>query len=387
MSKVSIYESTEYNSSIIEENVSKIFNDLGGIENLIKPNQKVFLKLNALMPILPEAGITTHPEFLRGVIKVIKKITKNIYVGDNPATKELETTMKKNGTYQVCIEENVIIPNNKETTFIKNEEGKIFNNFEVSKVMVECDVLINLPKLKTHGLAYMTIAEKNLFGLIVGLNKAQWHVKAQSPLEFAQMLSDLYGAILNTFKEKKLIHIVDGILGLEGDGPGTGGKSRKANIILGSLDGIALDRVACEIVGLNHQKFITNIVANRNKLGENDLNKITILGDDIKKWKSLKFIEPEKIAKNGYLLKLIQIQAVKNSLLEHPVIDPEKCIKCGECAKICPPKALTFEKGKIPKLNKGVCIRCWCCAEVCPEAAITKSERPLLGRLIFKDRL
>ena len=116
---------------------------------------------------------------------------------------------------------------------------------------------------------------------IYGLNKSAWHVKASNQLEFGEAINDLYGAILDSYKGKTIINICDGIIGLEGEGPSTGGKAKQANTILTSLDGVSLDRVAVEIMGLNYKKsFITNIASSRG-YGEGDISKIEVLGDEI----------------------------------------------------------------------------------------------------------
>ena len=217
-----------------------------------------------------------------------------------------------------------------------------------------------------------------------GLNKSAWHVKANNPLEFGEAMNDLFGAILESFKKKnaKMIHIADGIIGLEGEGPSTGGKPKQANAIIASLDAISLDRVACELVHLNPEKlFITNIAGERG-YGESNIENIEIVGNQLTDFNV--FFEEPKDSLGNIGLRILKFKPLRNLILEHPVINHNKCIKCGECAKICPPKTMTIVKGEFPKLHNIKCIRCWCCQEVCPQNAIDKSKRPLLGRLIIK---
>ena len=206
-------------------------------------------------------------------------------------------------------------------------------------------------------------------------------------IEFADAINDLYGAILEQMTNKTMIHICDGIVGLEGEGPSSAGITKKANIILTSFDAVSLDRVACEVTKLNHQKlFITNTACDR-KIGEGDINNIEILGDSLNDFQDLSFLEPKDSLSN-FGLKILKIKPLRNLLLEHPVIEESKCIKCGECVKICPPKTMIIKKkdGKVsfPKLKAINCIRCWCCSEVCPQNAIKKNKRPLLGKILFK---
>lgn len=370
--------------SNIQDNVNYLLDNVLDNGSVIKDNMTVFLKTNALAPHPASKAITTHPLVVQAVIRYFKKYKVKIIVGDNPATKEMKTVYKVNGTMDVVEQEKVELANNKELTVITAKEYKRYKEFNVSKEMMEADILVNLPKLKTHGLAYFTGAQKNLFGTIYGLEKAQWHVKSSTPLEFGEAMSDLYSAIKETMKDKIFVNLMDGIEGLEGEGPSTGGTKKEAHVLLSSKDAIALDRVAIEVVKLDYTKSFISIISNNRGLGEFNLENIKIEGDALELFQDVKFVAP-KVEEIGIRsLKLVNKYNVKNFVLEHPKFDKKKCIKCGECKKICPPQAITIEKGKYPKVNKNKCIRCWCCAEVCPVNAISKSKRPLIGRLFFK---
>ena len=384
MSNVSLIKCETYQQDILQEKISEAVNLIGGFKSLVKKDSKVFIKLNLVGPFDKDKGITTHPEVVRSVIKEVKKYTNNITVGDNPAVRDQIHTLKKCGIYEVLIEENVKILNQSKIITIHNSNPNVYPDFEVTEEMINCDLLINLPKLKTHSLAYMTVCEKNFFGTIYGLNKSAWHVKANNPLEFGEAMNDLYGAILETLKKNNstILNICDGILGLEGEGPSTGGKPKYANAILCSLDAVSLDAVACKLVNLDSEKlFITNIAGNRG-YGESNINNINILGNQLSDF-NVYFEEPKDSVGN-IGLRILKFKPLRNLVLEHPKINHDKCIKCGECAKICPPQTMTIEKGKFPKLKNIKCIRCWCCQEVCPQNAIEKSKRPLIGRLLIK---
>ncbi len=372
----------QYNFFLVKEKINEMFNELNFLEK-INETTNVFVKLNLVGPFDPSTGITTHPIVLKAVLDIIKQKTKNIIVGDNPATRDQISTMKKCGVYDIIKEYECKILEGDIFTKISNPNHKIYNAFEVSKQMIDADILINIPKLKTHTLAYMTCAQKNFFGLIYGLNKSAWHVKASNPLEFGDAINDLYGALLDNYKSKTILHLCDGIIGLEGEGPSSGGIPKQANVLLASYDAVALDRVACELVKLDHNKlYITNIAQERN-YGEGNLNNIKIIGNQLDDFSDLKFLAP-KDSLSHIGLKFLRFKFLRNMLLEHPKINKNKCIKCGECAKICPPKTMLLEKGQFPHLKNTDCIRCWCCAEVCPKNAIEKSNRPMLGKVLLK---
>ena len=382
MVKVVLLKCEEYQLELIKNKITEGLSFFGGLQNFIRKDDRVFIKLNCVGPFEPEKAITTHPVFAKAIIQLVKEITPNITIGDNPATKDLMYTLKKNGLYDVIQEENLEIINGKEFTTITNSNCHIYSDFQVSKAMVDVDVMINLPKLKTHSLAYMTGAQKNLFGFIFGLNKAGWHVKASNPLEFGEAINDLYGAILDTYKNKKILNIMDGIVGLEGEGPSSGGLPKQASAILISPDGISLDRIAVEIVHLDVNKLFINNIGGQRGYGENNLDKITILGNSLVDFQDVHFLPP-KDSLGNLGLKMLRVKMIRNLLLEHPVVKHGECIKCGECAKICPPKAMTIKPGEFPRLDKSHCVRCWCCSEVCPQNAIKKSKRPIAGRIIF----
>ncbi|HHU55182.1 MAG TPA: DUF362 domain-containing protein [Acholeplasmataceae bacterium] len=381
--KVALINCFNYELEELKTKIKDALDLIGGLET-IPQNARVLIKPNCLGPFHYSQAITTHPVFVQAVIQIVKTRTNNIIVGDNPATKNLIYTLKKNGIYDVIENEKVEILKGDIFTTIYNEEGKIYHEFEVSKQMIDVDIMINLPKLKTHALMYLTCAQKNLFGLIYGLNKASWHVKAPNPLVFAEAFNDFYGAILNSYQNKKIINICDGIIGLEGEGPSTSGFPKEAGAILASFDAISLDRVAIEIAGLEYDKYVLNQIGSKRGLGVGNLKDIEIVGEKINTFENIKFV-PATNPLSIRSLRLLKFKRLRNLVLEHPVIDKQKCIKCGECAKICPPKALTIKKGSYPKLNKTSCIRCWCCSEVCPQNAINKSERPLLGKILLKN--
>lgn len=380
--KVYIKYSKDYND--IQDKVDYLLDSVLDNGKVIKEGMTVFLKTNALAPHPASKAITTHPSVVQAVIRYLKKYNVRIIVGDNPATKEMSLVYKVNGTKAVVDEEKVELANNGDLKVISSPNYKRYKDFNVSKQIVEADILINLPKLKTHGLAYFTGAEKNLFGLIYGLEKAQWHVKSSTPLEFGEAMADLYSAIKNEMKDKIFVNLMDGIEGLEGEGPSTGGSKKEANVLLASKDAVALDRVAMEIVKLDYKKAFISIITNNRGLGEFDLNNIEIEGDDLSLFNDIKFI-PAKVEEVGIrAIKMLNKFNIKRFILEHPKFDSSKCIKCGECKKICPPQAIVMKKGKVPKVNKSKCIRCWCCGEVCPVNAISKSSRPLIGKMFFK---
>ena len=370
-----------YDFDLLKEVIRDALNSTSFVN--IKKDDTVFLKVNCLGPYREELAITTNPIFLKAVIELVKEKTLNILVGDNPASRDIIFCLKKNGMYDVICEENVKVFNPLEQVEIINNDAKNFRSFMVSKQIVECDYLINIPKLKTHALTYFTCAQKNLFGLIYGLNKSSWHVKAPTPLDFANAIADLYGAIIDHFGKDHIINICDAIDCLEGEGPGPSGSKCFVGAVLAANDALALDKVAIEVAGLDYNSYALGKGLVNTNYGETNLDNITIIGDEIESFNNIHIKEPDKKVTSS-ITKLVNHKFIRNLCLEHPLVDKNKCVKCGECAKMCSSHAMTILKGEYPKLKSKKCIRCWCCSEVCPQSAIKKSNRPLIGKILFK---
>ena len=387
MSKVIIRKQTNYDVDELEKlflETLPLLDKDNNLENLIKKDANVFIKLNCVNATTPETGIISHPAVLESVVRIVKRYTDNIIVGDNPATRDINTCLKKAKMLDIIEKYNLKIINSMDRVIIKNSSYERYSSFNVSREIIESDVIINLPKVKTHSLAYMTCAEKNFFGVIFGLEKAGWHAQTSNPLAFGHAINDLYGAILENH-HGTIINIADGIIGLEGEGPGASGISKKADLILMSLDAIALDNVACKVCGLDQSRNFINNIAIERSLGNINYE----IDGSLEDFKGLSFLPPKEMMSNKSL-RLIQHKFFRNLLLEHPVIDHEKCIRCGECTRICPAKTMKIDKNKksgFPNMTKRECLRCWCCSEVCPQDAISKSKRPIIGRIAFKIKL
>ena len=381
MSNVYLKKCDTYDFDKLKESIRIALNSTSFKD--IKKTDSVFIKVNSLGAYPESLAITTNPIFLKAVIQLVKEKTNLIKVGDNPANKELVSALKKNGMFKVIEEENVSLFIGALQTTITNPSPHTYKYFDVSKEIVDADYLINLPKLKTHTLTYFSGAQKNLFGLIYGLNKSSWHVKAPTPLDFAYVICDLYGAIKDSFEYDHIINLCDGIIALEGEGPSTSGSPKQAGIILASNDCISLDQVAIKLTHLNKDKYIIGKVANDAHLGEANLDYIDIIGDNISLFDDVNLREPDQ-GISSKAMKLLRKKFIRNMCLEHPRVNKDLCVKCGECTKMCSSHALTIQKGEYPHLTSSKCIRCWCCQEVCPQHAIQKTKRPIIGKILFK---
>jgi ferredoxin len=238
--------------------------------------------------------------------------------------------------------------------------GNIFKQLEIDRTVLEADVIINLPKFKTHSLTLLTLGVKNLFGCIPGPRKALWHLKAgEDRKTFAQILVDVYRVI------QPSLTILDGIVGMEGNGPNSG-RPISLGLILASSDSLSLDQITCDLLGISRKSLLTNRVAIEQGLGKDG---IEVVGERVEDVKIGHFQFPT-LSQPDWNLPGFLRKALKNALTSKPVVREEICSTCNRCAEICPPKALA-RKEKDLVFDYGRCIRCLCCLEVCPEGAIS----------------
>jgi len=296
---------------------------------------------------------------VKGMIQIVREGGGIPFIGDSPSIGGLVKSAEKAGIKAVAeamgcplVEFNRPVP-------ISREKVNLFKQLEIDRAVLEADVVINLPKWKTHTLTLLTLGVKNLFGCIPGPRKALWHLKAgEDRRVFAQILVDLYRAI------KPRLTVLDGIVGMEGNGPNSG-KPIPIGLILASEDPLHLDQIVCDLLGISRKSLLTHRIALEQGMGKDE---VEILGERVKDVQIDHFKFP-KLSQPNWNLPGFLGRALKNALSLKPLIEEKLCTQCHQCIGICPPKALRRERGEI-LFDYGRCIRCFCCHEVCPEGAI-----------------
>ncbi|MBN1363745.1 MAG: DUF362 domain-containing protein [Syntrophaceae bacterium] len=377
MAIVSLQKCGQYDNKIIKEKILTGLEQIGFSLAELK-NKRVCLKPNLLMPVNPERAVTTHPEVFRAVAQIVRDYTDNIVLIESPNFFPLKPTIKKAGLAGIVDDLKIEVADIKVTETLKFPAANRYKSIEISQAFFDVDYIINMPKLKTHGFTYYTGAVKNLFGTMPGLSKSRMHMTAPSPMEFSEFLLDLYGGLLNGFeKPKKLIHVMDAVVGLEGDGPGPTGKPKKIGAIIVGDDAVALDYVAVNLVGLNVKKVLTITQGFKRGYGVKSPDEIKVIGESLEDMRINDFVPPKSVLSGGIIWPLTS-PTVKNLFVPKPVPRADSCTLCYNCMKICPAGAITEADGdKVPRYNYRKCIRCYCCLETCPEAAIDLKKGPL----------
>ncbi len=256
-STVSLVHAADYDCTTLPQALKQVLSPWGGIEHFVKPGDRVLLKPNLLTGARPTKECVTRPEIVYWVAKMVQDAGGQPFLGDGPAFGSAKGVAFANG-YQAMVEElnlPIVEFHGQRYATISQE----FNHLLLSKEAMAADVVINLPKVKSHVQLTMTMGVKNLFGCVPGKMKAWWHMEAgKDEMRFAQMLVETARTIAPN------LTIVDGIIGHEGNGP-SGGEPRQLGVLGASPDVFALDRAIIEILQINPQ-IIPTIVASQ-KLG------------------------------------------------------------------------------------------------------------------------
>jgi len=387
--KVSLALCGDYNRHAVEKAVRASVEALGGIEKFVRKGQRVLLKPNLLAPKDVSSMVTTHPEIMRAVLSLVLDAGADVVIGDSPAIGSAVSVSRKAGILEVAEHFGVKVMNFTEACRAKSAENCTYKMLDLAREALEAEVIINLPKIKTHGAMSLTMAVKNLFGCVVGRAKTQWHLKAgRDAIAFARMLVDICSTL------KPALTIADAVVGMEGNGPSSG-TLRRFGWVSASADVVAMDRVITDVLGAPPSRVYVLEAARQANAGETELDCIEVVGETIEAAKAVGQTDrrpvelppdPFERSRMGELMRRL----VKSSLTPEPVIDHNICTRCGTCIDICPPQVIKFEqmrkKDKAGYDRKAVidrlgCIHCFCCQEVCPEGAITIKSGRLAGLL------
>ncbi len=376
---VLIRRAEKYNNKSLRKIIEEIFQHWQ-LDSSISKGDNVLLKINLLRGAQPEEVVTTHPAIVETVAEVAGSCGARVIVGDSPGGPFKKTLLKrhyrKSGFIAGAEKGLFDLSYNTGSSELKTPEGKRAKSLPVADYIREADFIINLPKLKTHGLTRYTGAVKNMFGAVPGLKKAEYHLKFPAARDMTHLFLDIYQAV------KPDLNILDGVIGMEGAGPGSG-KPRNFGAIAAAENGILLDLIISYLLVNNIEFWQEPLPAACKERGIEfspgsykvpDWLQEELTGAAIPK------IEKSKALLSNNWPKIIR-SLVNKLLRPRPEFIDKNCVGCGKCQESCPPDVIKIENGKA-RAELSDCIRCFCCQEICPHRAV-EINRPLLSKLFF----
>jgi uncharacterized protein (DUF362 family)/Pyruvate/2-oxoacid:ferredoxin oxidoreductase delta subunit len=358
-----IVKKANYDYLALKKIIFEMMDALGGGE--INSGARILIKPNLLCPAKPQSGIQTHPLVTRSVAEYLVNKGCIPQISDSPALGSFQRVLKE-GEYQKVFGD-LDVKFASFTSSVKKDIGPPFGEIDIAADALAFDIVINLAKLKTHSQMLLTLGVKNLFGCIVGMRKPEWHLRAGVDRDmFAKLLIRIHNAVSPS------ITIIDGILAMEGQGPGRSGIPRELGILVGSRNASAADTAVCNLLGVD-PKLLPTLKAARTMGLVNDSISIDGHHPQFSNFR-LPVVAPLTFGPQRFQ------GFIRKHLLQRPFVDPKRCKQCGECWNYCPASAISKDVEPL-SFDYSACIRCYCCIEVCPHGALSAKET-IPGRFI-----
>ena len=332
----------------------------------LHPGMHVLIKPNLLLKRRPEEATTTHPAVVEAIILCLKRLgIHDITIADSPGGPFTKVTLgpiyEASGMAAVAARTGASLNYNCSSYEQESPNGIRMKRFTLISPVKEADYIINVPKLKTHGMMTLSGGVKNLFGTVPGLLKPELHWRFPETEAFAGMLLDLAQTVSPN------LTICDGIVSMEGDGP-SGGIPRQTGMLIGSKSPFLLDGFICKAISLSSEKVPTVCLSVQRGLCPSDFDTIEIIGDKYYTFTDFALPQSKSVDFTTRLPKPFR-PMVNRILRSRPIIRKEDCIGCGKCAESCPAKTIRIKNGKA-QIEYDSCIRCFCCHEMCPVKAV-----------------
>jgi len=372
---VSIATSNGYELPALRQVVIRLLEPLGGISSFINSGERVLLKPNLLAAKDPNLAVTTHPALVQVVAELVSEAGGIVLIGDSPGFGGFLRVAEKCGIADAARTSGATLVEFDEA--VELQGTGTFRSIHLARAYYEADKIINLPKLKTHEMMTMTCAVKNLFGAVVGAEKAGWHLKAgRSQQLFARLLLEIYQL------KKPALNIVDAVNAMEGNGPASGDPIHLGLLIAG-VNPVAVDVIAGRLAGISADLLPVGLEAVSLGLPGAAIDDILLCGVPIETIPETHFRLPAALDVQ-FGLPPFMAKALKSHLTSYPAADRKTCVLCGVCRDACPPGAITIQNSAL-SVDNARCIRCWCCRELCPHDAMRIKKGMLLRilRLLY----
>ncbi|NSW58561.1 MAG: DUF362 domain-containing protein [Armatimonadetes bacterium] len=362
MSRVCVAPCSGYDPASVRRAVRECFECWPDASSRLSDGARVLLKPNMINARPPESAVCTHPALVRAVAEICCEAGCEVVVADEPGYAlvddpgrlfsdagivqaleglPVEVRLLKHGGYrEVSVDRPLRV-----------------SQLRISRMILDADVVINLPKCKTHQMTLFTGAVKNMFGALAPRDRVRLHMLGEF-VAFGEAVADTFSTCIPDF------NLMDAVTAMEGKGP-SHGKPRQLGVVLASADAVALDTVAAHLIGITADEIQVIVAAADRGHGSADLAGISVGDVDLTPFRQEFERPPGGIRRGfpGWMGRLVQ-----NSLWVRPKVLAGKCIRCGACAAICPGDAIIIRRHA--EIDRDKCIECFCCQEVCPVGAI-----------------
>ena len=371
---VAIVGCDDYERGHVRSAVREAVGLAGGLGGVIRPGDKVLLKTNLLAPCDPEEAVTTHPEVVGAAVELVREAGGVPLVADSPGYFYAGgkcRALERCGIRAVADElgAEALQFEAVENAFIETavHGGIHLTSIYAARLALEADVIVSLPKMKTHSSTWYTGALKNMFGAVATRTRKHAH-KLATYEKFSGSLVDIYSVL------RPQLAIMDAVDGMEGEGPRHGSR-RHVGLILAARDPVALDAVAASVMGFRPGEILTTVEATRRGLGNGRLEEIEVRGRRIEDV-AIDFRKP-----SGRRVDVppLAMKLVDRLIRVRPELARESCDRCAICARSCPVEAITMDP--YPAIDRGRCIECYCCNEMCPTGAMEIGKNWMARRL------
>ncbi len=362
-SRVAIVRCPDYEPGRVREAVGRLLDLLGGLPPGVSQGRSVLLKPNLLSARNPDRAVTTHPAVMEPLVEAVKAAGAIPSIGDSPggALRGVERVWRNTGMQDLSERTGTPLVNFESASSVE-VSGKL-RSYMIARPVLDADAVINVAKMKTHVLTAYTGCIKNMFGAVPGFAKARMHSEVPRPVPFSRHIVDIYSLV------QPVLHVMDGVVAMEGDGP-SGGKPRRVGAILGGTDGVAIDAIAAGMMGFREGAVPMLREAQERGLGTARLSDIEVVGEDPASFDTKGFLLPKPGLLN--LVPTFVVRALRPFIWVYPEMSKEwgcRAEKCGLCVRSCPVSAIQMT-GTGPVVDKKTCVECLCCHEVCPHGAV-----------------
>ena len=381
-STLSIVSCDTYKRKEVSQSLREAINVIDGLD-WVEAGMRIAIKTNLVSGSDPAKAIVSHPAILAVLTEILQEKGATVIIGDSPSGPYTQHALEKNYRLsrmdlpeQMGARLNTDVSTS-QTSFL---QAKVMKQFTYTHWLQDVDGIIVVSKLKTHGMMRLSANVKNMFGVIPGTMKPEYHYRFPRHEDFADMLIDI-----NEYFKPQL-YITDAVVGMEGNGP-TAGNPRKIGAILASADPYRLDVACATLIDIDPASVPTIHQAYLRGLGPETLSDIPTeeiygqLEDHILKDYDNSVVSSTVTFSNR--IPSCLLPAVTAILQSRPKVKKGECIGCRKCAQVCPAKAISMKK-KRPVIDRHACIRCFCCQEFCPKGAM-KVHRSAILRFLQKN--